>query len=179
VKSARGVRQGCCLSPNLLILYNKYLTRQALEFFFTTAPQPIVGEDLLTIEDSCSHSDTPHSAGLLWTSDQTDAETYTWQHTTLKRGRHSCLRRDSSPQCQQASGRRPKSWMVCRLRSRRTGKSHVTHVDNLVLLANEETVIQGMIDRKLKLEDTVESKWMWKYHMRISRQPTPVQNMKD
>jgi len=34
----------------------------------------------------------------------------------------------------------------------------VTHVDNLVLLANEETVIQGMIDRKLKLEDTVESK---------------------
>jgi len=25
------------------------------------------------------HSDTPHSVGLLWTSDQPDAETSTWQ----------------------------------------------------------------------------------------------------
>jgi len=27
--------------------------------------------------------DTPLSVGLLWTSDQSDAETSTWQHTTL------------------------------------------------------------------------------------------------
>ena len=29
--------------------------------------------------------DTPHSVGLLWTSDQPHAETSTWQHTTLTR----------------------------------------------------------------------------------------------
>ena len=31
---------------------------------------------------SWSHSDTPHWLGLLWTSDQLDAEASTWQHTT-------------------------------------------------------------------------------------------------
>jgi hypothetical protein len=46
------------------------------------AQQPPVGQDLLIIEDSWSHADTPHSVGLLWTSDQPDAETSTWQHTT-------------------------------------------------------------------------------------------------
>ena len=39
---------------------------------------------------SWSHSDTPHSVGLLWTIDQPDAETSSWQHTTLKRGKHQC-----------------------------------------------------------------------------------------
>jgi len=39
------------------------------------ALQPTVAKDLLIIESSRSHSDTPHSAGLLWTSDQPDAET--------------------------------------------------------------------------------------------------------
>jgi hypothetical protein len=38
---------------------------------------------LLIIEASRSHSDTPHSVGLLWTSDQPNAETSIWQHTTL------------------------------------------------------------------------------------------------
>jgi len=46
--------------------------------------------------------DTPQSAGVLWTSDQPDAETSTWQHTT-----HLCSRRDSNPQSQKVSGRRP------------------------------------------------------------------------
>jgi hypothetical protein len=32
---------------------------------------------------SRSHSNTPHSVGLLWMSDQLVAETSTWQHTTL------------------------------------------------------------------------------------------------
>jgi hypothetical protein len=50
--------------------------------------QPPVGQGLLIIEASRSHSDTPHSVGLLWTSDQPDAETPTWQHTTLTRDRH-------------------------------------------------------------------------------------------
>jgi hypothetical protein len=52
------------------------------------AQQPLVGQGLLIIEASQSQSDTPHWVGLLWTSDQPDAETSTLQHTTLTRGRH-------------------------------------------------------------------------------------------
>ena len=41
------------------------------------AQQPPVGQGLLIIEDSLSYSDTPETVGLLWTSDQSDAETST------------------------------------------------------------------------------------------------------
>jgi len=40
-------------------------------------------------------------------NDQSVAEASTWQHTALKPDRHPCSRRDSNPQSQQASGRRP------------------------------------------------------------------------
>ena len=64
--------------------------------------------DLDGYHRSWPHSNThTHSVGLLWTSDQPIAETSTWQHTTLTRDRHPCRRRDSNPQSQQASGRRP------------------------------------------------------------------------
>ena len=33
VKTGRGVRQGCCLSPILCNLYSKYLTKEAVEGF--------------------------------------------------------------------------------------------------------------------------------------------------
>ena len=36
-----------------------------------------VTQDLLIVEVSRSHSDTPHSVGLLWTSDQLVSETST------------------------------------------------------------------------------------------------------
>ena len=55
------------------------------------------------VEASRSHSDTPLSVGLLWTSDEPDAETSTWQHTTLT-DRHTCPRRGSNPQSQHANG---------------------------------------------------------------------------
>ena len=45
--------------------------------FFSKAQQPPVGQGLLIIEDLLLHSDTPHSVGLLWTSDQPVAETST------------------------------------------------------------------------------------------------------
>jgi len=48
-----------------------------------TAQQPPVGQGYLNIEASRSHSDTPHSIGHLWTSDQPNADASTWQHTTL------------------------------------------------------------------------------------------------
>jgi hypothetical protein len=38
--------------------------------FFYHDPTAPVGQDLLITGDSRSHSDTPHSVGLLWTSDQ-------------------------------------------------------------------------------------------------------------
>ena len=38
--------------------------------------EPLVGQGLLIIEDSRSHSDTPQSVELLWPSDQPDAETF-------------------------------------------------------------------------------------------------------
>ena len=66
-----------------------------------------VGQGLLIIEDSRSHSDTPHSIELLWTSDQPDAETSVWQHRTLTRDRRPCHRWDLNPQYQLVSGRRP------------------------------------------------------------------------
>jgi hypothetical protein len=74
---------------------------------FPEAQQPKSGQGLLILEASQSHSDTQHSAELPWTSDQPDVETSTWQHTTLKRDRHPCPRRDSNPQSQQAKGGRP------------------------------------------------------------------------
>jgi len=43
-----------------------------------------VGRGLIT-EASRSHSDTPHSVALAWTSDQPHKETSTWQHTTFTR----------------------------------------------------------------------------------------------
>ena len=79
------------------------------KFFFTTAQKPQVGQGLFIIENSLLHQDTQHSVGIFSTSDQTDAETTTWQHTTLTRDRHPCPRRDSNPQSQQANSRRPTS----------------------------------------------------------------------
>jgi len=60
-----------------------------MSFFYHGATSP-VGQGLLIVEDSWSHSDAPHSVGLLWTSDQPDAETYTLQHITITRNRHLC-----------------------------------------------------------------------------------------
>jgi len=54
------------------------------------AQQPPVDQRLLIIEASRSHSDTPQSIGLLWTSDQPVPETSTWQNTTLTWDKHSC-----------------------------------------------------------------------------------------
>jgi len=49
------------------------------------AQQPSMGHGLLIIEDSRWHSATTQTVGLLWTSDQPNAETSTLQNTTHKR----------------------------------------------------------------------------------------------
>jgi hypothetical protein len=77
-------------------------------FHFPRAQQPLVGHGILITEALRSHSDTPHSVGLLWKSDRSDAETSTWQHT-LTKDRHPCPQQDSNPQSQRASSRRTTS----------------------------------------------------------------------
>jgi len=50
-------------------------SKQTTTLFFFTAQQPLGGCGFLTVEVSRTHSDTPHSVGPLWTSDQREAET--------------------------------------------------------------------------------------------------------
>jgi hypothetical protein len=78
-----------------------------LSFCLFVAQQPYVGLGLLIFEVPWSHSDTPQSVALLSTSDQSVAETSTWQPTTLTRDIHPCSRWDSNPWSQQVLGRRP------------------------------------------------------------------------
>jgi len=59
-----------------------------------------IGQVLLFIEASRSYSGTPHSVGILWTSDQHVLERSYWKHTTFSRGRYPCPWRDSKPQSQ-------------------------------------------------------------------------------
>jgi hypothetical protein len=63
----------------------------------------LVDQGFLIIEVWLSHSDKPHSVGLLWTSDQPDANNSTWQHSTPDRqtDRHLCPWRNSNPPSQQ------------------------------------------------------------------------------
>jgi hypothetical protein len=70
---------------------------------------PPVGQGLLIIEASRSHSDTPHSVGFFCMSDQVDAETSTWHYVTIAR-QASMFWWDSNPQSQKASGYRPTSY---------------------------------------------------------------------
>jgi hypothetical protein len=91
----------------LNIHYSSLSTHLRICSFIPRRNSPQWGQGLVIIEASRSHSDTPHSVWLLWTSDQPDAETATWQHTTLTRDRHPCPRRCSNPQSQQANGSRP------------------------------------------------------------------------
>ena len=125
-----------------------------MQFSFTMVQQRPVGQGLLIVEDSWSHSDTPHSVGLLWTSDQLVAETSTWQHTTLTTDRHPCSRWDSNPQSQQASGLRPT------LRPRGHSDRHPTSIlyeKPWAVFNISLTVSNGLTDmqRELRIEVTI------------------------
>jgi len=79
----------CYVPVSLRRYFNKETkSRVKISFFyfvFLVAQQPSLGLGRLSFKTSRSHSDTPQSVGLLWTSDQPDAETATWQHKTLTR----------------------------------------------------------------------------------------------
>ena len=61
---------------------NESLQKMRNFFHFYHGATATVGQGLLIIEDSY-HSDTPQPVGLLLTSYQPDAETSTWQHSTI------------------------------------------------------------------------------------------------
>jgi len=71
----------------MCIVSVSYITIVHVFFHFSMAQQFLVGYGLPVVEASRSHSDTPHSVGLFWTSDQPVAETSTWQHKALTRYR--------------------------------------------------------------------------------------------
>jgi len=70
---------------------------------FSMVQQILMGQGLLIIEATITLRQTT----LGRTNDQPKAKTSTWQPTKVTRDRHLCLRRDSNPQSQQASSRRP------------------------------------------------------------------------
>ena len=74
-----------------------------MKVFFFHVSTALVGLGLFILEVSRSHSDTPRSVGLLWTSHRPVAETSTLQQT-LTRYRQPCYRLNSNPQSQQTSG---------------------------------------------------------------------------
>ena len=61
-----------------------------LLLFFCMGLQPPASHSLLISEVSRSHSDTPLSLGILWTSDQPVEETSTLQHTAVKKDQYPC-----------------------------------------------------------------------------------------
>ena len=80
-----------------------------------------MGQDLLTVKASLSHSDTPKSVGILWTSDQLVAETSTLQHTTLTTDKNPCPPVGFEPAI--SAGERPQTYALDR-RATGTGKRH-------------------------------------------------------
>ena len=77
---------------------------ETLFFFvdYTTLENPLANS--YGTENPESHTHTHiQSVGLLWTSDRPVAETSTWQHTTITRDKHPCLRRDLNLKSQQAT----------------------------------------------------------------------------
>ena len=71
------------------------------------AQQPVVGQGLLIVETSRSHRVRQQSRWLLWTSDQPEAGTRTWQDTTLTADWLLCRRWEPNWQSQQARAADP------------------------------------------------------------------------
>jgi len=92
------------ITKNLIRIESGTLRKLTSKLHFMEQ-QPLMGQELLFIEASRSHSGTPHSVGILWTSAHPVAETATWHHTQ-QTGIHA-PGWNSDPQSLQASGRRP------------------------------------------------------------------------
>jgi len=94
-----------CLGHGTAPVIHVYTSKS--KFFSIHGATAPIGQGLLIIEASLSHSETPDLVGLPWTSNQPNTRTSNWQHTTLTRDRHLWRWLDLNPQSQQAGGHRP------------------------------------------------------------------------
>jgi hypothetical protein len=85
----RGQCLKCCKKSNKVFIAKvRYFFEHALfmcvyiYFFFSCGASIRFQVTVSPYGASLTHSDTPDPVGLLWTSDQPDAETCTWQHST-------------------------------------------------------------------------------------------------
>ena len=88
-KEGKSVMENLLIGSTELTPSLKCLTVSSLFlslFLWCNSP---LGHGVLIIKASQSHSDIPHSVGLLWVSDQPHAETSTSQHTTLTTDIHA------------------------------------------------------------------------------------------
>ena len=106
--------------------------------------ESLLGHGLIIIEASRSHSDTPHSVGLLWTRDQPDAGTSTWQHTTFKKRQTYMPRRDSNTQSQDSS--------CCKTSLRPRGYWDLQRIDWFAELKKLKSYVSSLRERLFYLD---------------------------
>jgi len=87
------------------IIVCMYMHTSYIYIFFPMARQPLVCQGRLIIEAARSHSDTPQSVGLVWTSDQPFAKK---QHSQVTHFHAPVGIRTSNPSKEAAP--RPKPW---------------------------------------------------------------------
>jgi hypothetical protein len=96
---------------------------------------PVAGFSLLVFRGFLiTHYDAPQSVGLLWTSDQSVAETSTWQHTTLNNRHTSMPAVGFEPTI--SAGERPKTYALDRaawdrhrhITNKRSNSAHPFHL---------------------------------------------------
>jgi hypothetical protein len=91
------------------ILYCYVLVRGV---FFSVALQTLSGSWPPLAITRIGHT---HSVRLLWTSDQTEAQTFTWQHKTITRDEYRCPRRVFEPAIPESE--RPQTYALDRAAS--------------------------------------------------------------
>jgi hypothetical protein len=62
-------------APHFIFSITNVLSKRVMLIFFSLGHQPLVDQGVLIVEVSRSHSDTPHSVGLLWTNNPPVAKT--------------------------------------------------------------------------------------------------------
>jgi hypothetical protein len=100
----------------------------------------LVRPGLLTVEASRSHSGTPHSIGLLWTSDQPIAEALPEKQITLTRDRRPFPRQNSNLKSQQTCAGRPSPHTA-----RPLGSTHSFHKRIVIIIFLWPAICQFLV----------------------------------
>jgi GH43 family beta-xylosidase len=61
----------------VLLAKKEIVLQDIIIIIFFVVQQPLLAQGILFISASRSHTDTPHSVGVLWTSDKPEAENHT------------------------------------------------------------------------------------------------------